>query len=163
VDPYALEAIEALLPPGRHVELDIAAAALTTRLTTHRLTTTTDPTHRARLYATLGYRLAHAGQHDQALTATTHAVDLYRRLAQTNPATFEPNLALALNNLGIWLSNLGRREQALTVTTEAVDAYRRLVQTNPAAFEPDLARVLNSLGVRLSHCPPSCVLAHGSA
>jgi hypothetical protein len=61
VDPGALEAIEALLPPGRHVELDIAAAALTTRLTTHRLATTTDPAPRARLYTTLCYRLVLQG------------------------------------------------------------------------------------------------------
>jgi tetratricopeptide (TPR) repeat protein len=150
VDPGALEAIEALLPPGRHVELDIAAAALTTRLTTHRLATTTDPAHRARLYTTLGYRLTHADQREQALTATTEAVDLYRRLAQTNPAAFEPNLAMALNNLGNQLSELGRREQALTATTDAADLYRRLAQTNPAAFEPNLATALTNLGIRLS-------------
>ncbi|MGH3774214.1 MAG: tetratricopeptide repeat protein, partial [Pseudonocardiaceae bacterium] len=151
VDLGVLEAIEALLPTGRHVDLDIAAAALTTRLTTDRLATTTDPAVRARLYATLGYRLAHAGQRQQALEATTEAVDVYRRLAEVNPAAFEPDLAMALNNLGNRLSNLGRREEALAATTEAVEIRRRLAEVNPAAFEPDLAMALNNLGMMLSN------------
>ncbi|MGH3769116.1 MAG: tetratricopeptide repeat protein, partial [Pseudonocardiaceae bacterium] len=64
------------------------------------------------------------------------------RLAQTNPATVEPDLARALNNLGIRLSNLGQLEDALAATVEAVEIRRRLAQTNPAAYEPDLARGL---------------------
>ncbi|HWR48135.1 MAG TPA: ATP-binding protein, partial [Pseudonocardiaceae bacterium] len=119
VDVGVLEAIEALLPSGRHVEFDIAAAALTTRLTTHRLATTSDPAKRARLYATLGYRLAHAGQREQALVATTEAVEVYRRLVELNPAAFEPDLARALTHLGVLArSGLGRREEALAATTE---------------------------------------------
>ncbi|MGH3991959.1 MAG: tetratricopeptide repeat protein, partial [Pseudonocardiaceae bacterium] len=151
VDLGVLEAIEALLPPGRHVDLDIAAAGVTTRLTTHRLATTPDPADRARLYSVLGYRLSHAGQREQALAATVEAVEIRRRLAQTNPAAFEPDLASALNNLGAMLSNLGRREEALAATVEAADVYRRLAQTNPAAFEPDLAMALNNLGMMLSN------------
>jgi tetratricopeptide (TPR) repeat protein len=150
VDLGVLVAIEALLPPGRHVDLDIAAAALTTRLTTDRLATTTDPAVRAGLYATLGYRLAHAGQREQALEATTEAVEIRRRLAGVNPAAFDPDLASALNNLGMMLSDLGRREEALAATTEAVEIRRRLAGVNPAAFEPDLATALNNLGNGLS-------------
>ncbi|MGH3841588.1 MAG: tetratricopeptide repeat protein [Pseudonocardiaceae bacterium] len=151
VDLVVLEAIEALLPSGRKIDRDIAAAVLTTRLTPHRLATTPDPADRARLYSVLGYRLSHAGQRKQALAATVEAVEIYRRLAQTNPATVEPDLATALHNLGMTLSNLGRREDALATTAEAVEIYRRLAQTNPATVEPDLARALNNLGIRLSN------------
>ncbi|MGH3774215.1 MAG: tetratricopeptide repeat protein, partial [Pseudonocardiaceae bacterium] len=82
------------------------------------------------------------GRREEALAATTDAVEIYRRLAEVNPAAFEPDLAMALNNLGIWLSNLGRREEALAATTDAVEIRRRLAEVNPAAFEPDLARGL---------------------
>ena len=41
------------------------------------------------------------------------AVDIYRKLAQSNPAAFLPDLAASLNNLGTFLSALGRREEAL--------------------------------------------------
>ncbi|MGH3950775.1 MAG: tetratricopeptide repeat protein [Pseudonocardiaceae bacterium] len=142
VDLGVLEAIEELLPPSRHVDFDVAVAAITARLTQHRLAVTSDPADRARLYATLGYRLAHAGRREEALGATVEAVEVYRRLVGVNPAAFEPDLAMALNNLGIWLSSLGRREEALGATVEAVEIRRRLAGVNPAAFEPDLARGL---------------------
>ncbi|MEU8263990.1 tetratricopeptide repeat protein, partial [Micromonospora sp. NPDC048999] len=149
VDIAVLEAIESLLPNGPHVDLDTATAAIATRLTGHRLAHTTDPAQQARLYTTLGYRLANAGRREEALAATVKAVDVRRRLAATNPAAFEPGLATALNNLGIMLSYLGRREDALTATVEAVGIRLRLAATNPAA-EPDLATALNSLGMMLS-------------
>ncbi|MGH3910516.1 MAG: tetratricopeptide repeat protein, partial [Pseudonocardiaceae bacterium] len=82
------------------------------------------------------------GRREEALAATSEAVELYRRLAGVNPAAFEPDLASALNNLGGWLSGLGRREEALAATSEAVEIRRRLAGVNPAAFEPDLARGL---------------------
>ncbi|WBB99575.1 tetratricopeptide repeat protein [Solwaraspora sp. WMMA2080] len=91
---------------------------------------------------TLGKQLSEAGRRDEALTATTEAADIYRRLAQANPAAYEPNLAGSLNNLGMMLSEAGRRDEALTATTEAADIYRRLAQANPAAYEPNLAMSL---------------------
>jgi tetratricopeptide (TPR) repeat protein len=146
-----LQAIEAQLPDSRHVDLDTGIAALTTRLTTHHFTTTNDPAHHAQLYTILGHRLANAGQHDQALNASTNALEIYRRLAGIDPAAFEPDVALTLNNLSVHLSGLGRREEALDATTEALKIYCRLADINPAAFEANLARTLNSLGIGLSN------------
>ncbi|MGH3939356.1 MAG: tetratricopeptide repeat-containing protein, partial [Pseudonocardiaceae bacterium] len=133
IDLGVLEAIEALLPAGRHVDLDIAIAAITTRLTTHRLATTSDPADRARLYVILGYRLLNAGHREEALAATVEAVEVSRRLAGVNPAAFEPDLAMALTNLGAMLSGLGRWEEALAAMVEAVEVSRRLAGVNPAA------------------------------
>jgi hypothetical protein len=39
------------------------------------------------------------------------------RLAATNPAAFEPNLASSLNNLGMMLSGLGRRVARRSLTS----------------------------------------------
>ena len=58
-------------------------------------------------------RLSDLGRREEALAATQEAVDIYRRLAQTRPDAFLPDLAASLNNLGGHLSKLGRREEAL--------------------------------------------------
>jgi len=148
IDLAVLEAIETLLPTDRHVEWDIATAAVTTILTNHRLTTATDPADRARLHAILAWRLSNAGRRDEALTASREAADLYRRLAETDPA-YRPDLAMSLTNLGNRLSELGRREEALAPSQEAVATYRQLAVANPAHV-PDLALSLTNLGALLS-------------
>jgi hypothetical protein len=100
--------------------------------------------------ANLGIRLSNLGRREEALAASQEAVDIYRRLAQTRPDAFLPDLAMSLNNRGIRLSNLGRREEALAASQEAVDIYRRLAQTRPDAFLPDLAMSLGAQGEALS-------------
>jgi len=150
IDMTVLEAIEPLLPDGRHVDLDIGAAAITNRLTDHRLTDTSDPAHCAALHTDRGWRLGNAGLHQQALAPTEEATGIYRQLAQTNPAAYLPNLATSLNNLGVWLSDLGQREAALATTKEATGIYLQLARTNPAAYLPDLAGSLHNLGNQLS-------------
>ena len=137
-----LEAIEAHLPSGRHVDLDPAAAVITTRLHAHRLASATSDDERARLHATLGYRLANASRPEEALAATAEAAEIRRRLAAARPAAFEPALARALSNLSVLLSQVGRREEALAAAEEAAEIYRRLAAARPAAFEPELARGL---------------------
>ena len=44
---------------------------------------------------------------------------MYRRLAATNPAAYEPDLASSLNNLSNRLADAGRREEAERVSREA--------------------------------------------
>src|SRR5712691_1352477 len=78
------------------------------------------------------------------------AVDIRRRLAQANPARFEPDLAMSLNNLSLRLSDAGDGAGALAAIREAAEIYRRLAQANPARFDPDLATSLNNLSNRLS-------------
>ncbi|QKW12212.1 hypothetical protein [Verrucosispora sp. NA02020] len=84
IDLDVLQALEPLLPDHRHIDLDIAAAAITTTLTTHRLAGTTDPAEQALLHATHAYRLANAGRHQQALVPAEEAVSIYRRLAEVD-------------------------------------------------------------------------------
>jgi tetratricopeptide (TPR) repeat protein len=92
-----------------------------------------------------GAMLSNLGRREEALAASQEAVDITRRLAQTRPDAFLPDLAGSLNNSGAMLSNLGRREEALAASQEAVDIYRRLAQTRPDAFLPDLAMSLCAL------------------
>ena len=150
IDPTALEPVEALLPAGRHIDLDIAAAAVTTVLTRHHLARTTEPAEQALLHANHSWRLTNAGQHEAALAAAEEATSIYRRLAKANPAAYLPNLAGSLSDLGMILSRLGRRGGALAPAEEAVTIRRQLAQTDPATYLPNLATALNNLSNRLS-------------
>jgi tetratricopeptide (TPR) repeat protein len=61
-----------------------------------------------------------------ALTAAQEAVNLYRPLAQRDPDTFLPGLAMSLRGLGSRLFRSGRHEEALTAIQEAVKLYHAL-------------------------------------
>jgi tetratricopeptide (TPR) repeat protein len=150
LDIAVLEAIEPILPGTSHVDLDVGAAAVAQRLTDHRLAATDDLTERARLYVSLSGRLTHAGRHQEALTASREAVTIYRLLAQTSPAMYEPRLARALVNLGAELSWVGQRKEALAPSEEAVDLYRRLAKLHPDTFLSSLATSSMNLGGRLA-------------
>jgi tetratricopeptide (TPR) repeat protein len=97
-----------------------------------------------------GNQLGDLGRHEEALAATQDAVDLYRRLAQSFPDTFQPDLAHSLHILGIQLRSVGRREESLTATQETVDVRRRLAQSRPDAFEPDLAKSIAGTSIALA-------------
>jgi tetratricopeptide (TPR) repeat protein len=150
LDLALLDAIEAHLPSGGHVDLDPAAAVITTRLHAYRLASAAGDDERAGLYAILGIRLANANRPEEALAADGEAAQILRRLAAARPDEFEPDLAEVLNNLGMTLSQLGRREEALGATGEAAEVFRRLAAAQPPAFEPGLASVLANLGVMLA-------------
>ncbi|MFY1621570.1 tetratricopeptide repeat protein [Micromonospora sp. WMMD735] len=150
IDPAVLQALESLLPAYRHIDFDIAAAAITTTLTAHRLAHTTNPAEQADLHANHAYRLANAGRRQEALAPAEEAVAIRRRLAEANPAAYLPDLAAAVGNLGVKLSEVGRREEALALTEEAMGIYRRLAEANPAAYLPDLAAAVGNLGIELS-------------
>ncbi|MFG1954829.1 tetratricopeptide repeat protein [Micromonospora sp. NPDC048830] len=152
IDIAVLEAIEALLPKDghRHVDLDIAACAITDRLTPIRLATNSDPAEHAHLHALHAVRLANAGRQEEALAPAQEAVTIHRRLAEANPDTHLPRLAGSLNNLANYLSELGRREEALAPAQEAVTIHRRLAEANPDTHLPRLAMSLDTLGNVLS-------------
>ncbi len=94
---------------------------------------------RARFLNNLGNRQSALGQREAALASAVEAVDLYRKLADSRPVAFLPDLATSLNNLGIRQSALGQREAALASTQEALDLRRKLAASRPEAFLPDLA------------------------
>ena len=126
LDPAVLEAVEALLPERRHVDLDVGIAALITRLAAYRLSMTDDPVKRARINNDLCVRLSYAGLHHEGLTAAEEAVRIWRQLAAAAPEAYEADLSGALNNLGNRLSDLGRPEEALAAVQEAVKIDGRL-------------------------------------
>ncbi|MEU5200940.1 SAV_2336 N-terminal domain-related protein, partial [Streptomyces scabiei] len=75
--------------------------------------------------STFGIRPTEVRSRGEALTAIEEAVGIRRRLAEDNPAAYEPELAASLSNLGNRLAEVGRRGEALTAIEEAVGIRRR--------------------------------------
>jgi tetratricopeptide (TPR) repeat protein len=150
IDLAALERIEALLPVDRHIDLDVAAAAITDILIADRLETTGDPAQLGRLHAIRSERLARAGRHRDAIAPAEEAVALLRTLAVSNPARYEREFAGTLGNLGTVLAEAGRHQDALVPTEEAASIYRRLATDDPTNYLHDLATALGNLGPMLS-------------
>ena len=93
--------------------------------------------------------LAASGRRDEALKTAQEATNLYRTLAEHNPAAYTPDLAESLNNLASSQAKNGQQREALKTAQEATNLYRTLADHNPAAHTPDLARSLNNLANRL--------------
>ncbi|MBV1851291.1 tetratricopeptide repeat protein [Catellatospora tritici] len=150
LDLGVLEAIEPLLPASRHVDLDIAAAAISTRLTEHRLATATKPATRARLHANHAVRLSNAGRRAEALAYSSKAVSLYQELTALNRDAYLSDLATSVNNHAVALAEAGQRAEALAASNEAVTLYRELTALNRDAYLSDLAMSVNNHALRLA-------------
>ncbi len=85
-----------------------------------------------------------------AVTLARQHVQHQQRLAEANPAAYEPALATSLSNFSVDLANAGQREQALDAAQRGVEIYERLAKADPAAYEPYLASSLNNLSTHLS-------------
>ena len=94
--------------------------------------------------------LAASGRRDEALQTAQEATNLYRTLAEHNPAAHTPNLAMSLNTLAIYLDSNGQQREALTTAQEAANLYRTLAEHNPTAYNPKLAISLDNLALRLA-------------
>ncbi|MGP1557502.1 MAG: tetratricopeptide repeat protein [Porphyromonas gingivalis] len=71
---------------------------------------------------------------------------VYKERAKKDTETYNPGLAMTLNNLGLLLSNNNETKQAQIYYQEALDIYRELAKKNPQAYNPYLAMTLNNLG-----------------
>ncbi|MEZ7126624.1 tetratricopeptide repeat protein [Nonomuraea sp. AD125B] len=149
INPELLEKIESVLPTRQHVDLDIGIAAVATRLSKHRLATTTDPAERAVIYDALAVRLSYAGLRASALTANEHSTEVWHRLVEANRDAYLPNLAASMGNYANRLAEAGRREKAALVSEQTLTLYQELVQANPDIHLPNLAMSLNNHANRL--------------
>ena len=93
--------------------------------------------------------LAASGRRDEALKTAQEATNLYRTLAEHNPAAYNPDLAGSLNTLANHLDSNGQQREALQTAQEAVTIRRKLAEHNPAAHTPNLATSLNNLANHL--------------
>ena len=133
------------IPPGHAYLRGLAVTAMTQDQEKN-----TTSAERAAYMNDLSIRLSEVGDRGGALRAAREAVEIYRELAEGNPAAFNPYLAMSLNNLSVRLAYVGDRGGALDAIREAVEIYRELAEGSPAVFNPDLGESLNNLSVALS-------------
>ncbi|MEM7301161.1 MAG: tetratricopeptide repeat protein [Pseudomonadota bacterium] len=91
------------------------------------------------------------GRHEEALNGNEEATRIYRQLAEQQPKSFDPKLAVSLNYLSTRYSNVGLYEDALKASEESVKILRELAKQRPEAFRPDLATSLINLSNRYSN------------
>jgi len=72
--------------------------------------------------------LGMSGHRDEALAAVTEYVDIYHRLAETNPSIYLPILVGALNHPSRRLDEVGRHDDAAATRAEA-EELRTQVRT----------------------------------
>jgi len=84
-------------------------------------------------------------QHQEATPLYEEALKIYRSLAQVNPQTYLPDVAITLNNLANLHSAKNEQDQAESGYEEALKIRRSLAEVNPQTYLPDVALTLNNL------------------
>ena len=74
------------------------------------------------------------------------SLEIYERLAKSNPAQFETNLAKTCMHLGNFYSDVQKMAESEKMYLRSLEIRGRLVKLNPAQFEPDLASTCMGLG-----------------
>ena len=93
------------------------------------------------------YYLQKQNQFSKAAIYYQKALAICRRLAQSNPQAYEPNVATTLNNLANLYKNTQRFSESEEMFKEALTIRRRLAQSNSQAYEPYVADTLNDLAI----------------
>jgi len=95
----------------------------------------------------IAYGLQQAKKLNKAEQFYKAALSYGRKLAETNPQSFLPDIASTLNNLGALQKDKNEFDKAEQAYKEALSTYRKLVEANPQSYLPDLAMTLNNLGL----------------
>ena len=85
------------------------------------------------------------GKYEESEIYYKSALDLYRCLAQSDPNTYEPEIAGTLNGLAILYANAKQFSKSEAAFTEALETYQRLAKTNPKTYQHEVFRMRNNL------------------
>ena len=81
----------------------------------------------------------------QAQPLYEEALQMYKALAEENPRTYLPDVAMTLNNLANLQKAKNEFGEALAKYEEALQIRRALAEENPRTYLPDVAMTLNNL------------------
>jgi tetratricopeptide (TPR) repeat protein len=111
----------------------------------------------------LGILYQATNDYPAALNAYDKTIEIYERLAKTNPASYKPNVARTQNNLGVLYNAQNDYPAALNAYGKALEIYERLAKTNPASYETDVAMSQNNLGIlyKAQNDYPAALNAYG--
>ena len=73
------------------------------------------------------------------------ALEICTRLAESNPGSYGPDVAMSCNNLASILKNTGRHQEAEELYRKALEIRTHLAKSNPESYEPDVALSCNNL------------------
>jgi hypothetical protein len=116
--------------------------------------------HLAACMETVGLRLSNFGRHEEALAASEGAVDIRRRLAQTRPDAFLPDLARSISVMSKVLAALERHVEAAQAAHQALEILAPFVERYPEAYG-QLVRTIGADVLRYSEAaeqPPNMAL-----
>ena len=75
------------------------------------------------------------------------ALQIYRDLADKNPDSYLPDVAMTCNNLAVLYDNINRKDEAERLYLEALDIRKKLAKENPDAYLSYVAMTCNNLAV----------------
>ena len=78
---------------------------------------------------------------EEARKEYEEALKIYSELAQKNPETYLPYVAMTLNNLGILDSDKNRMAEARKEYEEALKIYETFAKQHPEQFTTDVKRL----------------------
>ena len=87
---------------------------------------------------------------EEARKELGEALQIRRELAQKNPETYLPDVAMTLINLGLVHRGQNRMEEARKAYEEALKTYRELALKNPETYLPSVALTLINLGLLIT-------------
>ena len=127
--------VESLLP-----QASVALARLSVEIEKSLLDSfpadSADDAERARVLNNLGNRYSYLGKRAEALEAAKRAVEIYERLAASNPDAFEPDLAMSYGALGNACRTFGEYEKSAKSFENGISTLKRLFTTYPDAYKP---------------------------
>lgn len=142
--------IDEVLPEGRHVDLDIGAAAISGVLTPRMLAAIPIPEVRAQVHANHSERMAAAGRHEEAWQHSEQSLRLWTILVEVDRGAHLPGLAAATHNHAIRMEEIGRSAEAMEVSQRAVEYATELVESDRATHLAALAVSMTNHAVRLA-------------
>lgn len=84
-------------------------------------------------------------QYEDAEYYFKNALEMFRLLAQSDPTTYEPEIATTLNDLGVMYSNTKRYEECEATYKETLEIKRRIAKNGNLEQKASLAITLNNL------------------
>ncbi|TDP89635.1 tetratricopeptide repeat protein [Labedaea rhizosphaerae] len=98
---------------------------------------------------TLAVDLTALGEAEEALQISAEVIDVFRVLAEAQPALYAHQLASALSNQSLQFGASDELAGSRAAATEAIAIGRALADEHPDAYLPDLAKWLTNLAICL--------------
>ena len=101
----------------------------------------------ARLLNNLGFLYSKIQRFSESEAYSLRALEIYERLSQSNPETYESYLARILNDLGVLYAKTQRFSESEAYFLRALEIIERLWQKNPKVYNSNFILTIQNLGI----------------